>query len=220
MATAMKNSLTDDLDLHLSHADLFSLAPKNQVTPVSNGPSENPKKSYADAALVNHSTLLINELTFPEIVYDHSEPSAVGPNITSTGTNISTPGQTAIRNYCISISVNKKAYEECLNICKHSLIGRVILTKGERPWKMTDLKNKLQEIWQLANWRLISLGKGYFHILLQSDEDRKTIWSRGPIPLKPGILRLQLWTPGFNPWRQKSNNAQIWVRFHELSWDF
>ncbi|KAK0582022.1 hypothetical protein LWI29_020550 [Acer saccharum] len=121
----------------------------------------------------------------------------------------------------VAIKVNPKAYEERLKLCSYSLIGRVILSKGEEPWKILALKEKLQSIWKLnSQWRLISLGRGFFQILLNSEEDKAQVWGIGSLHLKPGILRLQPWTQNFNPNTQRTTNAQIWVRFYDLPWEF
>ncbi|KAK2658878.1 hypothetical protein Ddye_005411 [Dipteronia dyeriana] len=37
----------------------------------------------------------------------------------------------------VAIKVNPKAYEEWLKLCSYSLIGRVVLSKKEEPWKCT-----------------------------------------------------------------------------------
>ncbi|PON75626.1 hypothetical protein PanWU01x14_042510, partial [Parasponia andersonii] len=66
--------------------------------------------------------------------------------------------------------------------------------------------------------QLISLGRGFFHILLSSEADKAKVWGLGSLNLKPGVLRLQPWFPNFNPHTQSSTNAQVWVRFHELPW--
>ncbi|KAK0573831.1 hypothetical protein LWI29_014219 [Acer saccharum] len=121
----------------------------------------------------------------------------------------------------VAIKVNPKAYEERLKLCSYSLIGRVVLSKGEEPWKILALKEKLQSIWKLnSQWRLISLGRGFFQILLNSEEDKAQVWGIGSLHLKPGILRLQPWTQNFNPNTQRTTNAQIWVRFYDLPWEF
>ncbi|KAK3217928.1 hypothetical protein Dsin_011898 [Dipteronia sinensis] len=65
-----------------------------------------------------------------------------------------------------------------------------------------------------------SLGsKGYFQIMLNSDAENNMVWSLGSLNLKLGVLRLQPWIPDFNPSLQKSSNAQVWVRFYDLSWE-
>ncbi|KAK2638277.1 hypothetical protein Ddye_026072 [Dipteronia dyeriana] len=76
----------------------------------------------------------------------------------------------------VAIKVNPKAYEERLKLCSYSLIGRVILSKGEEPWKVLTLKEKLQSFWKLnSQWRLISLGRGFFQILLNYEEDKAKV---------------------------------------------
>lgn len=55
-----------------------------------------------------------------------SYADVVGPN----RLNINLP---APRSECMSFAINRKAYEEYLKLCKFSLIGRVILTKGDHP---------------------------------------------------------------------------------------
>lgn len=99
----------------------------------------------------------------------------------------------------ISAKLNQQAFQERLNLCKFSLIARLILAKGDTPWKLASLKLKLSSLWGLANWRLIFLSSGYYHVLFRSAEDTN---------LKLGVLRLQKWTPDFNPSHQKSTNAQ------------
>ncbi|KAK0600543.1 hypothetical protein LWI29_016006 [Acer saccharum] len=61
---------------------------------------------------------------------------------------------------------------------------------------------------------------GFFQILLNSEEDKAQVWGIGSLQLKPGILRLQPWTQNFNPNTQRTTNAQIWVRFYDLPWEF
>ncbi|KAK2658156.1 hypothetical protein Ddye_004689 [Dipteronia dyeriana] len=125
------------------------------------------------------------------------------------------------KGICVAIKVNPKAYEERLILCSYSLIGRVILSKGEEPWKVLALKEKLQSFWKLNyQWHLISLGRGFFQILLNSKEDKAKVWGIRPLHLKPGTLRLQPWTQNFDPNTQRTTNAQIWVRFYDLPWEF
>ena len=68
-------------------------------------------------------------------------------------------------------------------------------------------------------WKLISLGRGYYSVILKFSSEKTSVWSRGSIALKPGILRLQPWQPDFDPMAQKSSNSHIWVRFYKLPWE-
>ena len=121
----------------------------------------------------------------------------------------------------VSIRVDPIAYQARLELCRNALIGRVVISSGERPWKLVDLKARLSKHWMLnSDWRLISLGRGYYQILLKSPAEMNHVWGFGSVHLKPGILRLQPWVPDFNPSLQKSTNAQVWVRFFDLSWEY
>ena len=121
----------------------------------------------------------------------------------------------------VSVRVDPIAYQARLELCRNALIGRVVLSSGERPWKLMDLKARLSKHWMLnSDWRLISLGRGYYQILLKSPVEKNHVWGLGSVHLKPGILRLQPWVPDFNPSLQKSTNAQVWVRLFDLSWEY
>ena len=40
----------------------------------------------------------------------------------------------------IAIKINQQLYEQQLAVCQHALIARIVLSKGESPWKLADLK--------------------------------------------------------------------------------
>ena len=120
----------------------------------------------------------------------------------------------------VSIKVNQVAFQERLNLCKYSLIGRVILGKGNKLYPLVDLCSKQSAIWKINCWRLISLGKGYFQILLTSEEEKAKVWSMGSLHLKPRILRLLPWVLDFNSNEQKNTNVQVQVRFYDLPWAY
>ena len=118
-----------------------------------------------------------------------------------------------------SVKVNAEALKSRLDLCQFSLIGRLILSKRDKPYALSSLKEKLNAVWKLpASWRLISLGKGYYQVLLSSHEDRSRIWGMGSLNLKPGVWRLQPWDKNFNPYSQKNTNVQVWVSLWDLPW--
>ncbi|PNX77385.1 putative NBS resistance protein, partial [Trifolium pratense] len=62
-------------------------------------------------------------------------------------------------------------------------------------------KGKLSTIWKIADqWKMISLGRGFYEFQFVSFEDMRLAWSLGTINLKPGVLRLSKWTNAFNPY--------------------
>ncbi|KAF3441583.1 hypothetical protein FNV43_RR15497 [Rhamnella rubrinervis] len=88
-----------------------------------------------------------------------------------------TPSQKAGgNNYAgnfVFVRVNDSAYQERIGLRQFSLIASIVLSKGDKPWKFDNLYSKLQDIRKLKKWQLISLGRGYFQILLFSTEDRQ-----------------------------------------------
>ncbi|KAK3212712.1 hypothetical protein Dsin_017418 [Dipteronia sinensis] len=105
--------------------------------------------------------------------------------------NVFGPSILSKKSGYVAVRVDPPAYKSRLEVCKFSLIARVVLSSGKKPWKFVDLKAKLPSVWKLNSvWRLISVG----------------------------VFRLQPWIPNFNPALQKSSNAQVWVRFYDLSW--
>ena len=50
--------------------------------------------------------------------------------------------------------------------------------------------------------------------------DRDKIWTAGVWAVKPGHLRLQPWSPDFNPNSQHLTNAQVWIKLHDLPWEY
>lgn len=99
-----------------------------------------------------------------------------------------------------------------------SIIARVILSKEDKPWLL--LTSKLQKVWNLPNLHLISIGRGFYHVLLSLDEENGRVRAQSSISSKPKILHLQNRDPNFNPSQQKSTNTQVWIRLYDLPWPY
>lgn len=80
----------------------------------------------------------------------------------------------------------------------------VLFSNEDAPWKLLDLKAKLSEVWLLNSRKLISMGRGFYHVLLYSEVDKAQIWAKGSFSLKPSVLCLREWTRDFNMETQKS----------------
>ena len=48
-------------------------------------------------------------------------------------------------NY-VAIKINQQIYEQQLALCQHALIAKIILARGETPWKLSELKEKLSKL--------------------------------------------------------------------------
>lgn len=120
-----------------------------------------------------------------------------------------------------SISVDDEMYMQRRKVCEDSIIGCLVLSKGDRPWMFTNLQQHLHSVWNIQHsWRMVSLGKGYYNFQFDSEEDRNKVWFKNNWILKSGILRLQQWVPDFNPYKIKSTVVQVWVRIYELSLEY
>ncbi|KAE9600797.1 putative RNA-directed DNA polymerase [Lupinus albus] len=72
----------------------------------------------------------------------------------------------------------------------------------------------------VGKWNMISLGRGFYEFVFSSIEDMRTIWATGSWNLKPGILRLSLWTPDFNLWLQRITHSQCWIKITGLPQEY
>lgn len=93
----------------------------------------------------------------------------------------------------IMITVDEDEYSRGLLQFTHTLISRIIFTKGNSPLKKDDLKRKLYGIWKLREviWRLTPLGRGYFNIHLTSHIKKISNFCDG------GLFSLNLASLGF-----------------------
>ncbi|KAF1879339.1 hypothetical protein Lal_00005805 [Lupinus albus] len=67
---------------------------------------------------------------------------------------------------------------------------------------------------------MISLGRGFYDFAFSSVEDLRRVCAVGAWNLKPGFLRLYLWTPDFNPAQQKLSHTQCWIKILGLSQEY
>jgi len=48
----------------------------------------------------------------------------------------------------------------------------------------------------------------------------RSVWAKGTMILKPGVLRLFEWKKDFNMHKQKNTHAQVWIRLIELPQEY
>jgi len=105
--------------------------------------------------------------------------------------------------------------------CKTNLRGRIVLTKGDKPYTTKEIESKLQKLWKVGGaWRMLSLGRGFYEFFFSNETDMRTVWSAGTMNLKPGLLRLFEWSKDFNMHTQRNTHAQVWVRLLELPQEY
>lgn len=80
-----------------------------------------------------------------------------------------------------SVTIDEALYQKGLSLCEDSLIGRLVLSKGDKSWRIEDLKTRLNGLWSpTAAWKLISLGRGYYNFQFDSTIDR--VWGDSSAP--------------------------------------
>ncbi|CAL0321590.1 unnamed protein product [Lupinus luteus] len=72
----------------------------------------------------------------------------------------------------------------------------------------------------IDKWSMISLGRGFYEFSFFFADDMRRVCVVGSWSLKPGFLRLSLWTPDFNPSLKKQSHSQCWIRIMGLSLEY
>lgn len=119
------------------------------------------------------------------------------------------------------IKIPESEYLAGLESCKNHLHGRLMLSKGSMPMKVSDLRCKLLDLWkQIGSWNIISLGRGFYEFSFSSLEDLRSVLAIGLWNLGSGSLRLFSWTKDFIPYSLKNTIIQVWVRFYGIAQDY
>ncbi|XP_026396222.1 uncharacterized protein LOC113290847 [Papaver somniferum] len=116
----------------------------------------------------------------------------------------------------LSMFIPDDVIEDCLNEWRFSLIGRLDLVK----LTMETVEASLRKHWDVKGIiQLIPLGKGFFIIKLDNEDDRNMIW-KGHWIVESQDSKLRAWEPNFNPENQKITSAFVWVMFPGLSIEY
>ncbi|XP_057770815.1 uncharacterized protein LOC130990607 [Salvia miltiorrhiza] len=116
----------------------------------------------------------------------------------------------------VTLSVPKSEYQKKLDEFQFALIGRLIQRKGDRPRAFSDLTQELQTIWQCFDCQFVPMAKGFFVVKFPTLEEKKKVKANSSIQLSAGHVRFREWTRYFDPYKEVSSLAQIWVRVYYL----
>lgn len=87
-------------------------------------------------------------------------------------------------------------YENGLIQWKYSLIGRLDLNRI----KLEEARDQLFYQWKVkGEIKLIPIGKGFFVIKLDNENDKIRIWSGSSWKVNDRTLQVRDWEPRFNP---------------------
>ncbi|KAM3233661.1 hypothetical protein P3L10_019020 [Capsicum annuum] len=58
----------------------------------------------------------------------------------------------------------------------------------------------------------------HLYIDMDNEYDNSTVWSKGKMYIQGQLIRIQLWTPTFNP-EEETPLVPVWVSLPELPWN-
>lgn len=119
----------------------------------------------------------------------------------------------------IVVEVDDEEYHSVVEELKFCVIGKFNIQRGDSIPTTMEIQKKLSDFWKIMDFKVIPIGKRTFHILLCSMKDQCKALSVSPVFLKPGILRLNNWVPGYNLMKQGSI-LQVWIHIHNLPLEF
>lgn len=131
---------------------------------------ETKQKECEDSSLekgCNFEEILVNNYDQAIPLNEISEPKIEGGNVT--------------------VEIDEVEYQKGVVENQFSVIGRVFVRRVLLP-TIKELKKKLELAWKAPKFRIIPLGKGFYHIFIESMEDQSQIMSVRAANLKPGVF--------------------------------
>lgn len=120
----------------------------------------------------------------------------------------------------ILVDVDEDDSKKIVDELRFSAIGHIFLHKCEISPTTLELKEKVQSIWGIENLKVISLGRGVYHVLLHCITYQSLAMAQGSTFTKLGMLRISCWYPGFNPNNHIQTTTPLWVRFFYLPLEY
>lgn len=112
----------------------------------------------------------------------------------------------------VVVKLDVEDYKKGVEELKFSIVGRLSLQRGQDPPTNKFLRQKLEEFLGCKQFKLIPLKGGIYHVLFNSLQDQALAMTKGAINIKPGVLRICRWYPGFDPYTFKLTTSQVWIR--------
>ncbi|KAL8514661.1 hypothetical protein ACS0TY_013664 [Phlomoides rotata] len=120
-----------------------------------------------------------------------------------------------------TINIDDDIYQQGLEEFRDCLIGRIMMSPGDKPYFTFELGKKRHEIWNVkGTLNLIPHTRGYYTIRFSTLEDQNRVFRRRHWILQPGAIRLQNWVQDFNPNKLCRSLAQVWVRLMDLPMEY
>ncbi|KAL8497871.1 hypothetical protein ACS0TY_021281 [Phlomoides rotata] len=89
------------------------------------------------------------------------------------------------------INIDDDMYQQGVADLQDYLIGRIMMSQGDKPYSTFELGRKLHEVWNVnGTLELIPLNRGYYTIRFSLMEDRDRIFKRRHWLLQPRAFRM------------------------------
>ncbi|XP_026428613.1 uncharacterized protein LOC113324505 [Papaver somniferum] len=142
-----------------------------------------------------------------------AEKVKVRQTLQPTAVDVSSPPNPTLITGEPSLVIPTDFYQEGCKPFKFSFIARLNFTG----LKFLEAKNNLVTQWQLNpnSVRFMSISKGFFVVMLRDEQTKARIPNRKWF-VNQQELRLMDWYPGFDPERQNTSHAPVWVHLPGL----
>ncbi|KAF7824606.1 Zinc finger, CCHC-type [Senna tora] len=119
-------------------------------------------------------------------------------------------GNPALPNVIIDDSILKELSKVWENTIIIKVLGRDVGYKY--------LLNRVKTLWKLKDsFEMIDVGRGYYHISFNLEEDMCLVMEGGPWVILDHYLILRKWAPDFHPETNEIEKTLVWARFPELN---
>lgn len=83
----------------------------------------------------------------------------------------------------LSVNIDDQVHKQGVRDLQNSIIGRIILRLGAKPISTMELKALLDKSWNInGNWKIVSLGRGFFNIQMADLKERDRIFLKRSWP--------------------------------------
>lgn len=118
------------------------------------------------------------------------------------------------------VQLDAEEFKRGVEHLKYSVLGKLSLQRGDVVPTTMEIKAKLVARLQVETLQVIVMGKGIYHLRLNSLNDQCKVIAIGSMYLKPGLMRFKRWLPRFNTSMQIQSTSQVWIRVYNLPLKF
>lgn len=120
----------------------------------------------------------------------------------------------------MTVELDVEEYKKGVEELRFSAMGRLFIPRNDPIPTTMEIKAKLVEGFHIEDLKIIAMGRGLFHLILNNLEDQCKILSAGSLFMKPGIFCFNRWMLGFATVKQMQTNTQVWIRLYNIPLEY